>query len=183
MTALFPRVRRLRRGYASDQVDRFFDRARQAYEAADPVTMTSSQIRAEAFDLVRRGYDTVAVDNAMDRLEAAFVALDRAEFIRSHGQQAWMDRLATQASTLYERLNRPEGQRFAPPGRGEHGYDPAPVDAMCARLTAYFDHGAPLTSHELRSATFRRRGGSDAYAEGPVDAFFARAVEVLLGVE
>lgn len=183
MTALFPRVQRLRRGYAPDQVDRFFDRARYAYEAADPAGLTSSQIRAEAFDLVRRGYDTVAVDNAMDRLEAAFVALDRAEFIRAHGQQAWMDRLATQASTLYERLNRPEGQRFSPPRRGEHGYDPEPVDAMCARLTAYFDHGAPLTSQELRGATFPRRGGSRAYAEGPVDAFFARAVEVLLGVE
>ena len=41
----------------------------------------------------------------------------------------------------------------------------------------------PITAAEIRSATFRRARGRDGYAEGPVDAFFARAIEVLLGVE
>lgn len=47
----------------------------------------------------------------------------------------------------------------------------------------YFDQGRPLTSEEIRQATFRRARGHGGYAEGPVDAFFDRAVEVLLGVE
>ncbi|MCL2849007.1 MAG: DivIVA domain-containing protein, partial [Micrococcales bacterium] len=34
-----------------------------------------------------------------------------------------------------------------------------------------------------RSATFRARRGKNAYDEDSVDAFLARAVDVLLGVE
>ena len=54
---------------------------------------------------------------------------------------------------------------------------------MCHRLIDYFDKGTPLTSDEVRHVTFRKASGHNAYAEGPVDAFLERAVEVLLGVE
>lgn len=73
------------------------------------------------------------------------------------------------------------------------GYATASVDAALdrlerafatrQRLVDYFDQGRPLTSEEIRQATFRRARGHGGYAEGPVDAFFDRAVEVLLGVE
>jgi hypothetical protein len=38
-------------------------------------------------------------------------------------------------------------------------------------------------SSSARSATFGRARGPEAYEEASVDAFFSRAVEVLLGVE
>ena len=57
------------------------------------------------------------------------------------------------------------------------------MDEVCHRLVAYFDQGQALTSEELRQLTFGRRRGADGYGEGAVDAFFDRAVEVLLGVE
>ena len=85
---------------------------------------------------------------------------------------------------LYGRLGRPDGDRFARARRAPAGLRAAPTSTtLCHRLVAYFDKGTPLSAAEVRSATFRRRNGRNGYAEAPVDAFFARAVEVLLGVE
>lgn len=180
---MFRTVSRLRSGYATDEVDEFFDLARRAYEGQAAETLTGRDVRAMAFDVVRGGYSTGAVDAALDRLEAAFVARSRQEFVAARGQQAWMEQLADGARTLYGRLTRPDGEKFLTAHRGGPGYEPADVDALCGGLVAYFDRGEPLTAQEVRSATFRRRGGPKGYAEGPVDAFFDRAVEVLLGVE
>ncbi|GAB2459651.1 DivIVA domain-containing protein [Xylanimonas ulmi] len=182
-TALFGTVSVLRTGYDKDEVDEFFDHARQAYEGRTAEPLSAADIQATTFELVRRGYDTHEVDAALDRLEAAFVARQRAEFVGSQGQEAWMGALAERARTLYGRLGRPAGEKFAPPERGQHGYDADEVDELCDRLVGYFDRQEPLTSAELRAATFRSVRGAGAYAEGPVDAFIARAIEVLLGVE
>ncbi|GGB97820.1 DivIVA domain-containing protein [Cellulomonas carbonis] len=183
MTTLFRTVGRLRSGYDPAQVDEFFSRARRVYEGDGHEPLTAAEVRETAFDLVRGGYATGPVDAAMDRLERAFVARQRTEFIAANGQQAWMDHLAGQARTLYGRLTRPDGERFAPARRGQQGYLPEDVDALCHRLVDYFDHGQSLTSEEVRGATFRRARGAKAYGEPAVDAFCARAVEVLLGVE
>ncbi|MBO9569693.1 MULTISPECIES: DivIVA domain-containing protein [Cellulomonas] len=180
---MFRTVSGLRRGYDPDEVDEFFSHARAVYEQGPAGTMSGADVRTVAFDMVRGGYVTAAVDAALDRLEAAFVARHRAQFVADNGQDAWMAHLGTQARTLYGRLGRPDGDRFAPPEGRRPGYEPADVDELCHRLVAYFDTGAPLTAAEVRSATFRRRNGRNGYAEGPVDAFVARAVEVLLGVE
>lgn len=180
---MFRTVSGLRSGYDPDEVDEFFEHARLLYEQGVPGTVSGKDVRDVAFDLVRRGYVTSAVDAALDRLEAAFVARERAEFVAEHGQQAWMDRLGERARTLYGRLSRPDGDRFAPPEGRHVGYEPADVDAVCHRLVAFFDQGAPLTAAEVRAATFRRRKGADAYGQHAVDAFMGRAVEVLLGVE
>jgi DivIVA domain-containing protein len=173
----------LRSGYDPDEVDDFFEHARAVYEQGPAGSLAAKDVRGVAFDVVRGGYVTAAVDAALDRLEAAFVARARAEFVAEHGQQAWLAKLGEQARTLYGRLGRPDGDRFAPPEGRHQGYEPADVDAMCHRLVAYFDKGAPLTAGEVRAATFRARKGRNAYGEPAVDAFFARAVEVLLGVE
>ena len=179
---MFKTVSRLRSGYVTDEVDEFFDLARSAYEGhGEP--LTGRDVRAMAFEVVHGGYATGAVDAALDRLEAAFVARTRQEFVAAHGQQAWMDQLADGARTLYGRLTRPDGEKFAPARRGDAGYEPAEVDAVCHRLVAYFDRGETLTAQDVRSATFHRRKAAKGYAEGPVDAFLNRAVEVLLGVE
>jgi len=183
VSALFSTVSAMRTGYDRDEVEEFFDHARQAYEGRTAEPLTHADIQVSTFDLVRGGYDTHEVDAALDRLEAAFIARQRAEYVAAHGQEAWMAALADRARTMYGRLGRPDGEKFAPAERGEQGYDPDDVDALCDRLVAYFDRQEPLTSAEIRSATFGRAKGSDGYAEGPVDRFFARAIEVLLGVE
>jgi DivIVA domain-containing protein len=177
MTHLFRTVGRIRTGYAVDEVDRFFDQARRVYEGDLSDPLTSRDVRQTVFDIVRGGYA------AMDRLERAFVVRQRAEYVAAHGQQAWLDHLAAQARTLYGRLTRPDGERFAPARRGHQGYHHEDVDDLCHRLVDYFDHGQTLTSDEVRNATFRSARGSRAYAEPAVDAFCDRAVEVLLGVE
>lgn len=180
---MFRTVSRLRSGYATEEVEEFFDLAQRAYEGRVAEPLTGRDVRAKAFEIVRGGYSTGAVDAALDRLEAAFIARSRQEFVAARGQQAWMDQLADGARTLYGRLVRPDGEKFAPAHRGRPGYEPADVDALCRRLVAYFDSGEPLTAEDVRSATFRRRSGAKGYAEGPVDSFCDRAVEVLLGVE
>lgn len=183
MTAMFHTVSRLRSGYHTGEVDTFFDHARRVYEGDVDDPLTGRDIRVAAFGMVHGGYATAAVDSALDRLEHAFLARQRAEFVAIHGQQAWMSHLAEQAKTLYGRLTRPVEERFAPAGRGEPGYEPRDVDAMCERLVGYFDRGTPLTADDVRYAVFGRCKGARGYAEGPVDAFMDRAVEVLLGVE
>ncbi len=183
MTAMFRTAGRLRSGYDPDQVDEFFAHARGVYEGKVRDPLSGADVRRAAFDLVRGGYATSSVDAALDRLERAFVVRQRQEFVAAHGQQAWMEHLAAQARTLYGRLSRPDGERFAPAARGEQGYDADDVDDLCHRLVDYFDHGQSLLSDEVRTVTFRRRRGREAYAEAPVDAFCDRAVEVLLGVE
>jgi DivIVA domain-containing protein len=182
-TRMFRTVNRLSYGYDPDQVDTFFEHARRAYEGDATEPITDADVRHAAFDLVRGGYVTNSVDAALDRLERAFAARTRGQFVAAHGQHAWMEHVAAQARTLYERLRRPNGERFAPARRGEQAYAAADVDALCHRLVEYFDKGTPLTSDEIRHATFSRARGHAGYAEGPVDAFFERAVEVLLGVE
>jgi len=180
---MFRTVSRFSRGYEPEQVDEFFERARRAYEGDRSEPIDGYDVRRTAFDLVRGGYAAPAVDAAMDRLERAFTARRRGEFMATNGQEAWMEHLAGKARTMYDRLRRPDGERFAPAKRGEQGYVRGDVDALCHRLVDYFDHGAPLTSEEVRHATFGAARGRRAYAEGPVDAFCDRAIEVLLGVE
>ncbi|WP_448062744.1 DivIVA domain-containing protein [Cellulomonas hominis] len=173
----------LRTGYDPAEVDDFFTHARTVYENGPAGALSGRDVRTTAFDVVRRGYTTSAVDAALDRLEAAFVARARTDFIAEYGQEAWLARLADQARTLYGRLTRPDGERFAPPHGRHAGYRPEDVDALCHRLIAYFDKGAPLSAAEVRAATFRRQTGAGAYGEPSVDAFLERAVDVLLAAE
>jgi DivIVA domain-containing protein len=63
------------------------------------------------------------------------------------------------------------------------GYDAREVDALIERLIVFFDRGEPLAPEELRTATFRRKGKRAAYDELTVDAFLARAVDILLGAQ
>jgi DivIVA domain-containing protein len=181
-TAMFPHVSRWSRGYDPDQVDDFFARARIAYEGPLESSMRGADVRTVAFDLVRGGYASAAVDGALDRLEGAFVRRERAGFVARQSQKEWMSAVAERATTLYPRLVRPRGERFAPPERGR-GYLADDVDDVLDRLVAYFDKNSTLTSADLRAATFRAARGERAYAEGPVDAYLDRAVEVLLAVE
>lgn len=181
MENLFPTVGRWASGYDREEVEEFFERAKAAYENGE-ISMSSADVRSAAFDLVRHGYDPAAVDAALDRLETAFVQRDRSEFVSRNSQDAWMEQVAERATSLYPRLVRPRGERFAPPERGR-GYQREAVDDLLDQLVAYFDEGAELSAADLRSATFPAASRSSAYAEGPVDAYLDRAIEILLAVE
>jgi DivIVA domain-containing protein len=184
VTGLFPTAGHLKHGYNRHQVDAFFDQARSAYEKPESIdaVVTPLDVRRASFDLRRAGYSTGAVDAALDRLEIAFAERTREVYVKHHGQDAWMAHLADRAKTLYPRLRRPAGDRFAHPGAFKHGYAASEVDSLLDRLTSYFDSGTPLTPAEVRSVLFSRKAGRKAYDERTVDAYLARAVEILLGV-
>lgn len=183
MADLFPRVGSFTLGYRVPEVDQYFGRARDAYEKpglADE--LAAMDVRRATFDLKRGGYSTAAVDSALDRLEVAFAVRVRERFVKEHGQEAWMADLAQRAQALYPRLRRPTGERFASPSTFRTGYDRSEVDAVLDQLTAFFDQGRPLTAEDVRSVTFKRRRSWRAYEERVVDAYLARAVDILLGV-
>ena len=180
---LFKTVPIVRNGYDRREVDQYFHQARSVYEGISAEHFGADDVQAVSFELVRGGYDTHEVDAALDRLASASVARHRAEYINRYGQDAWMAALANRAKTLYPRLARPSLQRFARAERGAPAYSVAEVDAMCDRLTRYFDQQETLSAAQIRATTFKPVTGPKGYAEGPVDAFLARAVEVLLGVE
>lgn len=185
MSELFPKVSMVKTGYDREQVEAFFAGVREAYERPhiDPNHLSPLEIRRVAFDLARGGYSTDAVDTALDRLEDAFAVRLREQFVNAHGQAAWQQDLARRAEVLYERLRRPPRERFSrPKGLFAKGYDAKQVDALMGRLIAFFDTGEPLTATDIRTATFVRRGKRRAYEEAQVDAYLARAVDVLLGV-
>ena len=173
MNDLFPSAGFMRRGYHRGQVEAFFAEARSAYERPmlDDQTLSSLDVRR------------AAVDSALDRLEVAFASRARDQFVRVYGQQAWMTRLAESAQALYPRLRRPRGDRFRAPVGSRRGYDAREVDVLVERLIVFFDRGEPLAPEELRTATFRRKGKRVAYDERTVDAFLARAVDILLGAQ
>lgn len=182
MTDMFPRVKRWQRGYHPGQVEEFFEKARAAYEGRPGITpVTDADVRSAAFDMVADGYQTATVDAALDRLEAAMVRRRRSTFTAEHDEQEWMERAIDRATSLYPRLQRPAGQRFA--DAHGHGYAKDDVDALCESLISYFEDGTPITAQQVRRATFRRARATRAYDEAVVDTFLDRAVEVLLAVE
>ena len=173
MSDMFPKSALLRPGYRPEQVDRYFETAHEIYDAGELDEMDSEGVRTVAFDVVLRA--------ALDRLEAAFLQRRRAAFVAKNGRQAWMDQVTQLATTLYPRLLRPAGERFAP--ASGQGYDKTDVDALMDRVAGYFDSDTTLTSSEVRGAVFRRARGNKAYGEPSVDRYLARVVEVLLSVE
>lgn len=184
MTDMFTRAGFLRQGYDREQVDEFFAGVRAAYErpAVDPNGLTPLDIRHAAFDLRAGGYKTTEVDSALDRLEDAFATRLKEQFVQQHGLEAWHAQLAERAQVLYGRLRRPRGKRFSRPRWLRRGYRAGDVDNLLDRLTAFFDTGQPLTPGDLRSAIFPRRAKWRSYDEAKVDAYLARAVDVLQGV-
>ncbi|MDR3202981.1 MAG: DivIVA domain-containing protein [Bifidobacteriaceae bacterium] len=183
MADLFRRATGLKHGYDVTEVNEFFARAQVIYEGKSDERLTPAEVRGVSFTQVRHGYDEAAVDGALDRLDAAFTRKERASFITDHGQQAWLDKVVERATTLYDRLGRPAGEKFAPAEHGKPAYDRSQVDGLCQRLSDYFNTGRPLTSTEVRHAVFGPTRGKRGYAMSPVDAFLDRAVEVLVAAE
>lgn len=178
---MFSRVGSMRRGYNGAQVDSFLAEARQAYEGSAGV-MDASQVMNMVFADERGGYKRREVDATLDRLVSAFVAKDRAEYVARNGQQAWFDKAADLAVTLYPRLLRPTNERFAEPVKAS-GYKKSDVDQFLDRVAAFFNDGAELNAEDVRSACFRSARSSKAYDERIVDAYLNRVLLVMLAVE
>lgn len=181
MSQMFTVSTGLRRGYAQAEVNEFFEYARSVYESQIDDSLTQREIHTHVFGMERGGYVIGEVDAAMDRLENAFVAKHRQDVLNTRGPSGWSEELNNQAQTLYPRLSRKAGTRFAPPTKGK-GYSADQVDAMCRRLVSFFNGKEQVTAAEIRAIRFDAARGKNAYEETSVDAFVARAVEVLLGV-
>jgi DivIVA domain-containing protein len=180
-TSPFPTARR-GRGYAPADVDAFLRDARSAYDldpSAEPL-LTSDDIRRISFPLVRKGYSTSHVDAALERLEDAFALRERERSLDTVGRRRWLAETRETAQVLLNRLSRPAGERFTRVGRLTQGYRIEDVDALAARLVAYFETGAAVDVDTVRTAVFRpQRGG---YAEEQVDRVLDAVVDVMLAV-
>ena len=131
-----------------------------------------------SFDLVPAGYDPEQVDLALDRLEESHTRRRRHEALAAGGPEAWRAHVAELEDSLRPRLERPARQRFVRPQTT--GYSAGPVDSFLERVADALDGSEDLTADEVRAVTFPPAQGRGAYAEGVVDAYLDRVVEVLL---
>ncbi|MCI7551036.1 MAG: cell division protein DivIVA [Actinomycetaceae bacterium] len=195
MSNTFSRAGFFLAGYSVKQVDRFLDRAKEAYHNlaessassgggtpdATPDTVDENAIRSVAFDWTRDGYSPKEVDATLIRLEEAFMRRRRMLFVEEHGEQAWMDRTYEEAKVLYPRLVRPAGERFAS-AHGQ-GYAKTAVDRFMDHVSRFFDGKDALRSTQVRSVTFPAAKNDAAYDESVVDVYLERLTQILVAVE
>lgn len=179
---MFTTVGKLRQGYHTDQVNAFFDRARDAYEdnGSHESDLTAHHVRIVGFDLVSGGYDVHEVDTALDRLEDALALRERELLIDSVGVDEFKNQLTQRAQILYERLVRPAGKRFHKAEQGKPAYAFDSVDDLCDRLRGYFEGQGTMSVDDVRLSVFEPARGQRGYREGQVDSFLDRVVEVMV---
>lgn len=177
----FPLADRGEPGYDPTQVDEFLAGARDAYADPEAASLTSDDIRRAAFRIVRRrGYAAEQVDAALERLEDAFAAREREQAIAAQGDAAFYAEVRAAAQEIVDRLARPAGQRFRRVGPLTRGYRPDDVDALCDRLSGYFQRGDAVAVHTVRTIAFRPRLGG--YDEAQVDLLLDTVIRVMLAV-
>lgn len=176
----FPEVGGRQKGYEKRAVDAFLAQARTAFEADEPGTMRSTEVRSAAFPLVRHGYAIGAVDAALGRIEDAFAAREREHAMSQRGARAWVDDSREAAQEVLDRLTRPRGRRFDRVGVMRYGYRIDEVDLVADRIARFLASGDPVTVDQVRGVAFRmQRGG---YRETQVDAVLDAVVEVVLAI-
>lgn len=168
-------------GYNPAEVDQFLSEAKRAYANPTPGSIDENAVRNAAFGRKRNGYRPDLVDSALDRLEVAFIQARRADTVQEGGENAWLNSTYEDAKSLYPRLLRPAGDRFA--DAKKFGYAKDDVDALIDKLAEYFDGKTALTSEEIRTVTFADAKGPQAYDSAVVDVFLERAVTILVAVE
>ncbi len=181
VSSTFPYAARREPAYDVQQVDQFLADAREAYADDSATSLTSDEIRRAAFRVVRRrGYAAEQVDAALERLEEAFAAREREQAIAAQGEAAFYAEVRAAAQEIVDRLARPEGSRFRRVGPLTRGYRVDDVDALCDRLSGYFQRGEAVAVHTVRSIAFRPR--LSGYDEAQVDFLLDTVIRVMLAV-
>lgn len=180
MHTSFPLATGSQLGYQPEQVDRFLNDARAAYEGAvEGETMTSAAVRNRAFAVKRGGYAARYVDAAMDRLEEVFYERERRARVRAAGEDAWWDETRQLLSEVRGRINRPRGKRFRRRGLFATGYRRSQVDAFLDRVSEMFERRElALQPAEVRDVVFHSQWRG--YDEEQVDALLDAVVELIL---
>ncbi len=176
----FPLATGSQLGYQPEQVDRFLNDARSAYEGAtEGEAMTSAAVRSRAFAVKRGGYSARYVDAAMDRLEEVFYERERRARVRAAGEDAWWDETRQLLSEVRGRINRPRGKRFRRRGMFATGYRRSQVDAFLDRVSEMFERRElALQPPEVRDVVFHSQWRG--YDEEQVDALLDAVVELIL---
>lgn len=167
------------RGYAVAEVDSFLRAAQVAYRSDEDVD--PRDVLNVTFSSSLNGYQPATVDKLVDELHRRFLHRKRKAVIASQGSEAWLNSVYEEASTLYPRLLRPHGERFAPAKKW--GYRTSDVDAFMDHIAAYFNGDERLTSLQVRRRAFPAARGEKAYQEAVVDVFLDRVFSVLVAVE
>lgn len=178
----FPPARKGRLGYDVDEVDEFLETARLAYTDPNPDApeVTSQTVRTTAFALRKSGYSISHVDAALERLEDAFAQRERTQQVEREGDDTWYAEARATAQEILDRVVRPKGRRFRRVSVLSRGYSVTDVDALTDRIADYFQHGAALTTDEVRTSAFRpKRGG---YREAQVDYLLDTVVSTMQAV-
>lgn len=182
MSSTFPRTRKSRLGYDTDEVEEFLEDARRAYTAqqSEGTLISADTIRDTGFTMRKGGYSPSHVDAALERLEDAFATRERERAVASAGDQAWYAQARGRAQAILDRIVRPRGKRFRRVSPLSTGYSVREVDALTDRVAHYFQSGKPLSIEEVRTVAFRaQRGG---YLEGQVDILLDAVTRVMLAV-
>jgi DivIVA domain-containing protein len=139
--------------------------------------MPSESLRKVEFDLVHGGYEIGAVDDAIARLEDAFAKNELQRQVAKKGKYALDDRHSRIKEIVIGRTERPKNNKFSRVSWIMRGYDRRQVDQLAEHIERHLVSGAALSIPDVRGAIFKAtRGG---YAEGQVDAFLDRVIELL----
>ncbi len=164
------------RGYDVVAVDAFVARAQ-----ADGSSVSSADIRATTFPVVKGGYSTVEVDEALERFEDTIAEYEIANLISRIGAEGATAEVRALAQEILNRIVREPGKRFRAAPIFTYGYNRSDVDEFTDRVRAFYLDRSLLSRSDVRGATFRPQLGG--YHEGQVDVLLDELVRVMLAAK
>jgi DivIVA domain-containing protein len=177
MSYAFVQAGKRKLGYNMSQVDEFLELARSQYDDQSQELLTSADVRAARFKLVKNGYSISVVDAALEKLEDTFAASEFTKEVMKQGFFEFSEDLDNFRNELVARCNRPKHKKFTTRAFPNKGYSIKQVDKLCSQLGKSLENKADLSVREVRTAAFKsKRGG---YAEYQVDAFLEKVVEAI----
>lgn len=160
-------------GYDVAAVDAFLSRAQ-----AGETSLSSDNIRAAAFPVVKGGYSMADVDAALERLEDTVAEHEHRDATNRIGADATTADARALAQEILNRIAREPRRRFRAAPLFTYGYNRADVDAFTDRVRAFYMDGGLLSRADVRGVTFRPQLGG--YDEGQVDLLLDELVRVML---
>jgi len=161
------------KGYDVAAVDEFIARAQ-----AGELPLSSNDIRAAAFPVVKGGYSTVEVDAALERLEDTVADHEHRQRIDRSGVDGATAEARALAQDILNRVAREPRRRFRAAPLFTYGYNRTDVDEFTDRIRAFYKDGGVLSRADVRGVTFRPALGG--YDEVQVDLLLAELVRVML---